>query len=335
MTLTNPTAFEENEISQKANGGTELIKRRLANLIDPQLLADFQIISSRVRNLDPTKIRVYWVHDLPHDPETNHLHDVNSRNRFHKIVFCGNWQYNQYIASLSIPYDNKLAVIDNGIVPLTVGKKPTDRIDLVYMSSPQRGLQLLVPVFLELAKQHPEIHLHVFSSFEIYGWKDPEEFAPLFEQCKTHPQITYHGVKPNDFVRDVISKAHILAYPSIWPECNSLAMIEAMSAGLLCVHPNFAGLSDTTGGLTSQYQFVADVNQHANIFYNHLKHAIEIIDKEDAQNYARFVKRYADIRYNIDRIKSIWEDQLLLLKQQYPTVESRALPEQLFSYRTL
>mgnify|MGYP003632860012 FL=1 len=36
--------FEENEISENANGGTEIAKRMLGDIIDPKLLEEFQII---------------------------------------------------------------------------------------------------------------------------------------------------------------------------------------------------------------------------------------------------------------------------------------------------
>ena len=54
--------FEENEISKNANGGTEIAKRKLASIIDPNLLDNFQIISSIV---SPNKLHAdfdrYWL----------------------------------------------------------------------------------------------------------------------------------------------------------------------------------------------------------------------------------------------------------------------------------
>jgi hypothetical protein len=82
------TAFEENETSQRANGGTEIIKRKLAKLIDPALTEDFQIIPSRIRNLQEDKIRILWSHDLPEDPESNKIADPAFRNKFHKLILC-------------------------------------------------------------------------------------------------------------------------------------------------------------------------------------------------------------------------------------------------------
>jgi glycosyltransferase involved in cell wall biosynthesis len=326
-------AFEENEISAKSSGGTEMVKRAIAARMPEGLADEFQIICSRVREIEEDKIRVYWLHDLPQDPETSHLKDAASRDRFHKMVFCGNWQYNQYLNFLGIPPNDKCAVIDTPIEPIEYKEKSREEIRLIYTSTPQRGLSLLVPVFEELCKKHPNIYLDVFSSFAIYGWGDSDkQFAELFERCKNHPNIVYHGFAPNDKVREAYQNAHIFAYPSIWQECNSRALIEAMSAGALCLHPNLAGLSDTSGSLTSMYQFEENHNVHANKFYHLLDHAIGIVNEENTQNYLRYVKTYADNRFNINKISRQWEDMLKALNEQYP-VSSRGLPKAMFRYK--
>lgn len=326
--------FEENEISEKSNGGTEQCKRAIAAKLPPELVENFQVICSRIRKIEEDKIRIYWVHDLPTDPETNHLKDESSRDRFHKIVFCGQWQYNQYLG-LGIPPDDKLQVIDTPI-EVFENLKPKSKdgqIRLIYASTPQRGLALLVPVFTKLTEKYKNIHLDVFSSFGIYGWPDADkQFQELFDICKAHPQITYHGFASNEKVREAFGQAHIFAYPSIWPECNSRVLIEAMSAGCLAVHPNYAGLSDTSGCLTAQYQWDYDNSRHANKFYHLLDHSIQIVNLEDTQNYLRFVKHYADMRYDINKIAAIWEDTMQALLIRNP-VESRKVPPESFTYR--
>jgi hypothetical protein len=75
------------------------------------------------------------------------------------------------------------------------------------------------------------------------------------------------------------------------------------------------------------YQGHSDHNIHANIFYQALGHAIETVNDDETQNYLKFVKTYADNRFNWNRISSQWEGLLNQLKGQYPTLESRALPK--------
>lgn len=327
--------FEENEISANANGGTEISKRTIAKYISPELANEFQIIASRVRDINPEKIRVYWQHDLPEDPEISHLKDESSRNRFHKFIFVSNWQLNEYHTKLGMPLDENVQVIENPIDPIEEHVKDKSKVNLVYFSTPQRGLEILVPVFIELTKKYSNIHLDVFSSFNIYGWKDADKmYDPLFDKIKEHPQMTYHGSVNQETLRDHLKKAHILAYPNIWKETSCRVLIESMSAGLMCVHPNLAALPDTSGGLTTMYQFNENVNKHANLFYNYLEHAINNVHREEAQNYLRFVKAYADARFNTNKISMQWEGVLKDLLQLYPTADSRKIKSEMFTYST-
>ena len=328
--------WEENEISIKANGGTELIKRKLGSLVDKDLASNFQVICSRVRQLHEDKIRIYWVHDLPNDNETNHIKNKASRDRFHKIVFCGHWQYNQYMNGLQLPYDDKIAVIENAIEPIANHKKDfTDGTNLCYLSTPHRGLELLIPTFLELIKTRPSLKLHVYSSFAIYGNQAADahpRFQRLFETCKNHPNIVYHGSVSNDQLRQDLQKMHILAYPSIWPECNSIMLMESMSAGLIAVHPNFAGLSDTSGGLTIQYQYHDDATTHAKRFYHALDAACAQVVEDQTQEYLQFVKVYADLRFSLDKAAIAWTALMQALLSQVGTNRALPTPEPVFSY---
>jgi glycosyltransferase involved in cell wall biosynthesis len=326
--------FYFTEMQKKSNGGTEQTCRMIESNLPADLLEDFQIIPSRLSELLQDKIRIYHLHDLPQDPETVHLKDISSQNRFHKIVFCGHWQYNQYLNVLGITPSSKLAVLETPIEPIEFKPKSTDEIRLIYTSTPQRGLQILFPVFEELAKKYDNIYLDVFSSFEIYGWMEADNsYKELFDKCRNHPRIVYHGFKSNDKVREALQNAHILAYPSIWEECNSRSLIESMSAGLLCVHPNFAGLSDTSGNLTAMYQYDANMQNHANHFYRVLDNAIQVVNTEHVQNYLMFVKAYADNRFNIRKIANQWEDMLIGLREQFPE-GNRSFPKQMFVYKT-
>jgi glycosyltransferase involved in cell wall biosynthesis len=331
--------FEENEISANANGGTELAKRKLASIIDPELLDNFQIICSRPRDLEKEKIRIFWAHDLAEDPESKKFKEQDFKDSFHKYVFISNWQMQRYQLFHGIPHDSKSVVLESGIEPASMSclDKPKDGpIRIVYTSTPQRGLELLIPVFDKLSEMYDDIHLDVFSSFKIYGWDEADkQFEPMYDQIRNHPKMTYHGFVPNDQLREHLNKSHIFAYPCIWTETSCRAMLEAMSAGLLCVHNDLGALPETSGGLNIMYHGnMSDMNEHANIFASHLNAAIRIIKEQDNRQLLEFNKAFVDGRYNIDRIKSKWEVMLNDLLVKYPTVESREKPKQMFVYRT-
>lgn len=336
---TNNTFAEENEISSKANGGTEITKRTIAQFVDQELVKEFQIIPSRIRDIDSSKIRIYWQHDLPEDPEVSHLANEESRNRFHKFVFSSNWQMQEFVTKLKMPYDEKMIVIETPIVPFeNVQKDFSDKINLVYFSTPHRGLNLLVPVFEELSKQNPKLHLHVFSSFKLYGWDDPKEFQVLFNRIDKHPNMTYHGAVDQEVMRNFLEKeAHVLAYPCTWKETSCRVLMEAMSAGLMCVHPNLSALPDTSGGLTTMYQFYDNPQRHMQIFFNHLKHVTDVVHTSEAQNYLKFTKMYADMRFEIMKVSTMWNNLMRDMIAAFPTVESRAIqtPSQFFHYKVI
>lgn len=328
-------AFEENEISKNSQGGTERMKRGLEARLPEGLADDFQIICSRVRDIQEDKIRVYWLHDLPEDPETNHLKNAESRDRFQKIVFCGNWQAQRYRDMLGFPHDDKSVILETAIDPIPIIEKDKETIRLIYTSTPQRGLEILVPVFEELCKKHDNIHLDIFSSFKIYGWEEKDKlYEPLYERCRQNPKITYHGFAPNDKVVEALQQAHILAYPSIWLECNSQSIIEAMSAKVLCVHPNNGGLVDTSGNMNFIYNWIPDNNEHARKFYQILDQAIRTVHTPEMQHYLSLIKVYTDTRFNWKKITSQWTDLLNGLKTQYPDAESRKIikHKQFFHY---
>jgi bacterioferritin (cytochrome b1) len=76
-----------------------------------------------------------------------------------------------------------------------------------------------------------------------------------------------------------------------------------------------------------------NIQNHANIFANHLNSAINMVKNKDHTDMVRFNKAYVDARYHIDRIKSQWELMLNNLLEQYPTIESRDKPKEMFVYK--
>jgi glycosyltransferase involved in cell wall biosynthesis len=320
--------MEVNELSVNAKGGTELMMERLYQSLDKDLLEQCQIIPSRVRELDETKVRILWQHDLPGDPESEHLKN-GGHDRFHKIVFVSNWQMQQYINHYNIPW-SKCVVMQNAIMPIEPHEKPKDKIKLIYTPTPHRGLQILVPVFEKLCEEFDNIELDVYSSFKLYGWEQRDEpFKELFDRCRSHPKINYHGTVSNEELREALKSAHIFAYPSIWPETSCLCLLEAMSAGLICVHPNFAALSETASNWSYMYQWNENPSAHAGTFHMILSDAIKSIDDNNVQNKLDFQKSYINGFYNWEGRKHQWAALIRSLLD-----EPREFPKPTWVYRT-
>jgi UDP-glucose:(glucosyl)LPS alpha-1,2-glucosyltransferase len=294
-----PGGIAWSEGSAGSSGGTELMARQLERRLPPQLLSQFQIHPSRYTSPDPTKIQVLWCHIRPEGPEMAHLAD-------------GGWQKFHF----GIPW-SRCAVILNAIEPIAVpvgrfDPIPPDRpIRLVYTPAPDRGLVILNAVFNEICRQRDDIELEVFSSFSLYGegWaKVDEAFEGLFDALRQNPRVRYHGAVPNSELRAALTDAHVYAYPSISGETSCLSLIEAMSAGLACVHPNYGGLYETAADWTVMYQWQDNVNDHAVVLLRNLQAIIAAVRAGDPKLRSRLAaqKAYADEHYNWDARAGQW-----------------------------
>jgi len=285
-----------------SKGGTEMMAARILKELNADIRDQVQIIHSRVRaeNLIPNKKKLLVLHDTWDDPESEHLSEKENRAKFAKLVFVSHYQQASFNMCRGVPYENGV-VLQNAIdpIPLEDNDKKSSILRLVYHTTPHRGLELLVPVFEKLCEYHDNIHLDVYSSFEIYGWKQRDmQYQHLFDRIDKNPRMIYHGYQPNDVVRAALRKAHIYAYPNIWPETSCISVIEAMSAGVHVVCPNFAALPETCANFASMYGWQENNNKHANVFANVLNNVIINYWSETNQSKLKFQKVYFDNYYS-------------------------------------
>lgn len=326
--------FAKDKLSGNAMGGTELMKYALEKRLDPELLDNFQIFVSRVHEeLSEEHVRILWCQDLAGDPESDHLKN-RGWEKFHKIVFSSHYQMRAYLHMYQIPW-SKCIVLQNCIEPINFTKedKKRDIIKLIYHTTPHRGLQILVPVFQKLKETFDNIELDVYSSFKVYGWDQRDEpFKELFDSCNNTKGINYYGAVSNDEIHNALKKAHIYSYPNIWEETSCISLMEAMSAGVVCVHPNYGALPETATNWTHMYQWNETISEHANIFYSVLRNTIEEIvsaSEDDYQKKIMIQKAYTDVFYNWDNRINQWNALLGSLKTL-----PREFPKAKFIYRT-
>jgi glycosyltransferase involved in cell wall biosynthesis len=307
----------DSHMTQNAAGGTELMTHRLIQYVNADALKGCQIHLSRVTTgLDPAKKQFLYLHDLHNDPACDHL--SLSADRWDAIIFVSHWQRQQFHNKFTNLDWNKTHVINNAIEPLKMTTTTDGPIRLIYTSTPHRGLGLLFEVFKHISK-HFDVRLDVFSSFKLYGWEERDKpFQKLFDELKNHEHITYHGSKSNDEVREALESADIFAYPSIWPETSCLCLIEAMSAGLTCVHSSLAALPETSKGITWQYDFTDDMQTHANRFFNKLYTVCSLYDtngREFMRTNGYYGKQIVDSIHNMNKFKQSWETLLQTTKK--------------------
>jgi UDP-glucose:(glucosyl)LPS alpha-1,2-glucosyltransferase len=306
------------ELSKNSNGGTEMMRQRLVDNVNPDYLGKVAIHLSRTREMYDDVPNILWCHDLAEDPENRVLVD-GGWQKFDRLIFVSAWQRDQYIIRYGIPY-SRCVVIHNAVEKeYAPREKDQETIRFIYHTTPHRGLELLVPVFEALAKEFTNIHLDVYSSFGIYGWESRDEpYKDLFDKIESHPQMTYHGVVDNATVLEALDKAHIFLYPNIWKETSCIAMIEAIKSQVICIHPNYGALAETCANATITYDFKENNNEHANYAYSVAKQLVQVMNN-DENYFTRFT--YSD-RFNLARnsiasFKTIWDATLANVIAEY------------------
>ena len=299
-----------------AMGGTELMMDRIMNGVPKELLDEFVIIPQRIRDehMDNDKKKILWLHDLADDPESAHLRDPKSRERFDKFVFPSNWALWDFHQKLGVPYEDSI-VIKNAIEPIPVHEKPKDgKLKIIYFSTPHRGLNIVESVVRYMEQQRDDFEVDVYSSFKLYGRDEQDElpeFKDLYGRLEELKTVNYHGTVPNDEIRKVLPETHILSYPSTYLETSCLVAIEAMAAGCLAVLPNYGALPETCKEFAVMYPWEPSDAMHAATHYQYLNNALDTFWAEGLQSILTMQSTYYNYFYDIRMIVGAWE---MLLK---------------------
>ena len=291
-------------MAENSMGGTELLTMELFKRLPKEYKDYFQFVVSRVNDLEE-KPRLSWIHDLALDPSHSLLTKPGGMNFFEKLIFVSHWQQQQFNTLLNIPYSNGV-VIKNAIDPISEHQKnKTDTLQLMYCSTPQRGLDVLLTALDMLERR--DFHLHVFSSFKIYGWdQNDEPFEPLFDKCKSDDRITYYGSVPYDELRQHWTNMHILAYPSTWQETSCRVAMEAMSAHCAVVTSNWGALPETCGEFGYVYPYTEDKLEHAERFADALEDVMDEYWSDETQKNLDNAQEYSYTHYSWSKRIKQW-----------------------------
>jgi len=296
----------------KPAGGTELLFAGLRKHVPTALLSKVHIsvsaVDSPIRHLKP---HIFWAHQSYDQPSVQNLRDPLVQASIDCFVFVSEWQKGKYIEHFGIP-EEKCVVIRNAILPIPVHAKPAGKIRLIYTSTPFRGLDVLLDAFTQL--QNENVELYIYSGMALYGRPlEDARFAALYQQAKSMPNVTYHGVVSNDEIREALQSAHIFAYPSTWEETSCVALIEALSAGCLAVAPTLGALSETGNDFAQLYPYEPDKKAHAQSFATELKEAIERLRTPKTQTHLGAQVMYYNQNYSWQTRKKEWEALLTQL----------------------
>lgn len=259
-------------------GGTEILHNNLIKYVGTDWNQQVNLILSFTdpRVIDPNRINVLWQHLYTDQGAAQGMLYPEFTAQVDHFVYVSNWQLEEFNKHFNTGHLTN-HVIKNAIDPIEFKEKPKDKIKLIYTSMPDRGLEVLLKAWKIMNRS--DVELIVYSSNIIYGkgYSDSRrgQYDRLFNICKTTPGISYKGFGINQAVRKALQGAHILAYPSIYPETSCLAAIEAGAAGCKIVTTEFGALPETCGGWATHVPYTTDFDLLAEQYAEVLNKSID------------------------------------------------------------
>ena len=181
-------------------GGSENQLRLLLKHLPDESFKDINLILNNTSHdlLEKKRVNVLWMQHFVNQKEAQNLGSKDYVSKLDFIVFNSNWNFEKFYYQFKIP-ESKSLVIRNAIEKIDFQEKPKDKINLIYHTTPWRGLVHLLNIFKNLDLKHVE--LYICSSTKIYGKKFDESYAKkwehIFDECKTTKNINYLGFVDN------------------------------------------------------------------------------------------------------------------------------------------
>ena len=199
---TRPVLFDE------SFGGSENQLRFLLKYLPDESFKDINLILNNTDQdlLEKDRINILWMQHFVNQKEALNLGSKEYVNKLDHIVFNSNWNFEKFLYQFKVP-ESKSLVIKNAIEKIEFKEKPKDKINLIYHTTPWRGLVNLVKIFKSLNLENVE--LYVCSSTKIYGKKFNDvvqkNYEKIFEECKNTKNINYMGFVENKKIIELLN----------------------------------------------------------------------------------------------------------------------------------
>lgn len=220
-----------------------------------------------------------WLHDvMPTEDFTPQRLD-----HIDKVIFLSDFHYSLF---KDVVPEEKAFISSNGINPNDFGQLRQSRIKhrMIYMSSHERGLQILYEIWPEIKAAVPDATLDVYygwQSFDAINRDNPAQMLWKGRMITTENEldgVTNHGRIDQKQIVKEIETADIFAYPCAFPEVYCITLIKAMAGGAYPVTSDYGALGDfNTFGDKTHFDLPPtkeQIESYKNMLIKHLKDGI-------------------------------------------------------------
>lgn len=192
-------------------------------------------------NIKITSAPTYlWCHDL--------ITPTVEANKNFDYHLCLSEFHKRYVMAMQGVPEEKIIVTRNGIAEekFLFDRPAKNPNKIVFMSSPDRGLDRAMLVCDELIKKFPDIELHVYYGLENlykYGLGDLAEGLKVM--MASRPYVKYHGFTEQKEMYRQVSDAVLWLHPCNFIETYCITAIEMLALGVFPVTRRLGGLENT------------------------------------------------------------------------------------------
>jgi len=240
-----------------------------------------------------------WVHDI-------WLPEITYANKVTKFICLSPWHIDFFSKHHQMSKD-KIYLQSNGIdlsrYDQYIGIEK-DPYKLIYSSSPDRGLILLLQQYSKLKKLFPKLSLHVFYGFDNWekaikqrgSKKEIEHMQSILELMKQEGVIYRGRVSQLELAKEQLSSA-LWVYPAFFTETFCISALESMYAGAVPVTTRVAALDTTIPDECGIKD--SDTNKFVDIVSDLLNHPEQLLE------YRNKGKKYVS-NFSWDKIAKNW-----------------------------
>ena len=289
------------KINNESLGGSENQLRLLLKHLSDESFKDINLILNNTNFdlIEKNKINILWMQHFVNQEEAKNLGSKDYVNKLDYIVFNSNWNFEKFQYKFKIP-ESKSLVIKNAIEKINPHEKPKDKINLIYHTTPWRGLLHLLKIFKKLNLKNTE--LNICSSTIIYGKKFDsilgKKYEDIFEECKNTKNVNYLGFVENNKIIELLKNMHIYSFPSIWPETSCISAIEAMAAGCEIVTSNLGALYETCAPFATFVGFDSNFNNFEKKYQKALENCIKNFWSMENQKKLQLQREVINLTYS-------------------------------------
>lgn len=198
------------------------------------------------------KLKLLWVHDIHCGQPSPQMHKWLLG--FDRIMCLSEWHKGYFRSVYPHIHPDTIVVTRNGIdAARFAGEVPQKKNKLVFPSSANRGLDIMLALFPRIKEQVPDVELHVFYGFETWertammmGNKpELEQIAWYRKRLSEIPGVVWRGRVNQQTLAQEMMESKVWSYPTAFTETSCITALEAQASECVPVTSNLAALSET------------------------------------------------------------------------------------------